>query len=190
MKILAIDPGTTFSAFAIYDPSHPKLTPVTQKLHNTVMREYLPLFHQHNPDAELVVEMVESYGKPVGMEVFATVVWIGRFVEVWRQVTRHEPELLPRRFVKLHLCGATAKVTDAHVRQALIDRYGGESIALGGRRCKCKDGMTRTKVPRPCEACASTGWATKKGPLYDVAKDQWAALGVAITFANGVRWEK
>lgn len=69
----------------------------------------------------LAIEMVASYGMPVGREVFETVRWIGRFQQAWR-----EPEavrLIYRRDVKLYLCG-NARAKDANIRQALIDKLG------------------------------------------------------------------
>ncbi len=69
----------------------------------------------------LAIEMVASYGMPVGKEVFETVRWIGRFQQAWR-----DPEavrLIYRRDVKLHLCG-NMRAKDPHVWQALLDKLG------------------------------------------------------------------
>jgi hypothetical protein len=69
----------------------------------------------------LAIEMVASYGMPVGREVFETVRWIGRMQQVW-----HNPEAVRfvyRQDVKLHLCGSP-RAKDANIRQALIDKLG------------------------------------------------------------------
>lgn len=64
--------------------------------------------------------------------------------------------MLYRKDVKLHLCGS-ARAKDANVRQALLDLYGGK---------------------------AAVGTKKKPGPLYGFRKDLWAALGVAVTYAD------
>ena len=109
---IAIDPGTTHSAFV--------------QFHNGKIVD-----HGHIPNAEMrqvligreytrcAIEMIASYGMAVGKEVFETCVWIGRFIEVARTETR----LVYRRDVKLHLCHSP-RAKDANVRQALIDRLG------------------------------------------------------------------
>lgn len=108
----------------------------------------------------LAVEMIASYGMPVGAEVFETCVWIGRFIQRWRDnplrvVRLSEVRRVTRIQVKSHLCHS-ARATDSNVRQALIDKYGpGKEKAIG-------------KKATP-------------GPLYGVAGDCWAALGVAVT---------
>lgn len=61
-----------------------------------------------------------------------------------------------RKAVKLHLCGSM-RAKDPNIRQALIDRYGG-SAAIG-----------RKATP---------------GPLYGISGDLWAALAVAVTYAD------
>lgn len=69
----------------------------------------------------LAIEMVASYGMPVGREVFETVRWIGRFQQAWR-----DPEsvlLIYRKDVKMHLC-QSMKAKDTHIWQALIDKLG------------------------------------------------------------------
>lgn len=83
--------------------------------------------------AHLVIEQIASYGMPVGAEVFDTCVWIGRFAEAWEQSECDATlSLMPRRAVKLALCGSM-KAKDPNIRQALIDRYGGpQSVKKGG----------------------------------------------------------
>ena len=56
----------------------------------------------------LVIEMIASYGMPVGKEVFDTCVWIGRFIQ---------------QDEKMNICGSM-KAKDSNIRQALIDRFG------------------------------------------------------------------
>ena len=53
------------------------------------------------PDV-VVIEKIESYGMAVGAEVFDTVRWAGRFDEAAHRVP---VVMLPRRAVKLALCG-------------------------------------------------------------------------------------
>jgi hypothetical protein len=71
---------------------------------------------------ELVIEMIASYGLPVGKEIFGTCLWIGRFVQIAcdRNVF---PNLLYRSEVKLNLC-RSLKAKDSNVIQALKDRFG------------------------------------------------------------------
>ena len=61
----------------------------------------------------------------------------------------------------MHLCNSV-RAKDSNVRQALLDRF----PATGGG-----------KTPQ-------IGTKSKPGPLYGFSKDMWAALGVALTFAN------
>jgi hypothetical protein len=94
----------------------------------------------------------ESYGMAVGAEVFDTVLWAGRFAEAARRVP---VVMLPRRAVKLALCG-DSRAKDANIRQALLDRFGG-SAAVG-----------RKAAP---------------GPLYGISRDVWSALAIAVTYS-------
>lgn len=103
------------------------------------------------PARVLAIEMIASYGMPVGKDVFETCVWIGRFRERWG---RYNVRFVYRREVKLHLCG-DQRAKDGNVRQALIDRYG------GSRR-------------------VAVGTKGAPGPLYGIKADEWQALGVAL----------
>ncbi len=151
--IYAIDPGSEQSALVILWPDGT----VSGGIHdNKALLFDLRLRVGVPWTAHLVIEQIASYGMPVGAEVFATCVWIGRFIEAW---TSHAApstwSLLPRKDVNLELCGSL-RAKDAHIRQALIDRYGGKAAAIGTK-----------KAP---------------GPLYGLKSHCWAALAVAETY--------
>ena len=111
--ILAIDPGTTQSGWCEFDGRVLN----SGVLHNAHLLAAVEVYKS----CDLAIEMVASYGMPVGREVFETVRWIGRFQQAF-----YDPEkvqLIYRREVKLHLCGSM-KAKDANVWQALIDKLG------------------------------------------------------------------
>lgn len=149
--ILAIDPGTTLSAYVVYDGER-----IIEKGHveNDEMLSIVERLSNDYGVTRLAVEMVACYGMAVGREVFETCVWIGRFIEAWRR----DYSYVYRKDVKMHLCNST-RAKDANVRQALLDRFG----------------RTRQEA---------VGTKKAPGPLYGVAKDIWAALGVAVTFSE------
>lgn len=70
----------------------------------------------------LVIEMIASYGMPVGKEVFDTCVWIGRFkqIAIMRNI---KVEYIYRKDEKMNICHSM-KAKDSNIRQALIDRFG------------------------------------------------------------------
>ena len=105
----------------------------------------------------ILIEQIASYGMPVGREVFETVYWSGRFHEA----SRLPVQRLPRKTVVTQICGS-ARAKDANVRQALIDRYGGSKAEAVGTKAN-------------------------PGPLYGVHGDQWAALALAVAWAEGAR---
>lgn len=151
---LAIDPGNEQSAWCVLMDGRP--TSAGKDLNASVLQ----LLRMEPMDRLLAVEMIASYGMPVGREVFETCLWIGRFVEAWAS-RGGEYLLVYRREVKLHLC-ESVRANDANIRAALIDRFGpGKTAAIGTK-----------KTP---------------GPLYGLKGDEWAALGVALTAAAAPR---
>src|SRR5690242_14522604 len=157
MIVLAIDPGPEQSAWIIRN-TEPRAKPLPMRFvkdDNLFLRRKLPGWCKDSRRPVLSIEMIASYGMPVGREVFETCVWIGRFVEAWGGLFA----FVYRRDVKLHLCGSP-RAKDANVRQALLDKWGGKQQAIG------------TKA--------------SPGPLRGVKADCWAALGVAVTYAETV----
>lgn len=74
----------------------------------------------------MTIEMIASYGMPVGKEVFETCVWIGRFVEDMICIPQDRitvTEYVYRKDEKMNICH-TMKAKDSNIRQALIDRFG------------------------------------------------------------------
>jgi hypothetical protein len=69
------------------------------------------------------IEMVASYGMPVGKTVFDTCVWIGRFFDYIKRKRGQEPDLILRQNIKLHTTHSN-KANDAVIRQAMINRWG------------------------------------------------------------------
>lgn len=111
MRILAIDPGNTESAYVLMENYKPI---VFGKIPNNEMLDICEEWeYQIAP-----IEMVASYGMAVGKEVFETCVWIGRFTQNVREHT-----YVYRKDVKMNLCGQT-RAKDSNIRQALIDRFG------------------------------------------------------------------
>lgn len=177
MKLLALDPGNIRTAWLVYDTSTREVIDHNLEPNEQVLTRVLG--HEFSPD-HLAVEMVACYGMAVGVEVFETVLWIGRYIQAWGQ--GHTK--FYRKAIKLKLCGSS-KAKDGNVRQAIIDRFGGDSVAVGGVRCKrCKGkGWTGRQHAR-CEPCGGEGWESKPGPLHGIAGDCWSALAVALTFAD------
>ena len=136
--IAAIDPGPTKSSMVCYDPVTGRV--ITKNIaDNTCL---LSLIKCADTSIPLAIEMIASYGMPVGAETFETCVWIGRFIQAWQG----PHTLVYRKDVKLHLCGSL-RAKDANVRQALIDLYGGKT-AVGTK-----------KKPGPLYGIKSHSWS-------------------------------
>ena len=113
--MLAIDPGTTSSAYVLYEAGE---ILGKGKIENEAM---LDIIRSTGFDT-LVIEAIASYGMSVGAEVFTTCIWVGRFIQVC--VDKGSPyELMYRKDIKMHLCHSM-KAKDSNIRQALIDRLG------------------------------------------------------------------
>ncbi len=122
--LLAIDPGSEESAWMLYDAKEMMFA----KQPNRDVLELVRV-RSERPGECCAIEMIASYGMPVGAEVFETCVWIGRFLQVFGADRVHR---ITRNAVKNHLCHSS-KAKDSNIRQALIDRFGGkQAIKKGG----------------------------------------------------------
>lgn len=152
---LAIDPGTDQSGWCLYDGE--------RVIKSGVSGNVALLMDISDSGADvLAIEMIASYGMPVGREVFETCMWVGRFAQAWK--SPGDVRLVYRKDVKMHLCGTT-KAKDANVRQAILDLF----PRVGGG-----------KTPQ-------IGTKALPGPLYGVSSHAWPALGVAITCAHQIK---
>lgn len=150
MLIFGIDPGYTESAFALI--RMPDFEVIEKgKLPN---EDILNICRRCTCEAVdlAAIEMVASYGMPVGREVFDTCVWIGRFMGA----TPKGLKFVYRIDEKLCLCHDT-RANDASIRRALIDRYAKHDFKTGRGTKKNPD------------------------TFYGVSADIWAAVAVAVT---------
>lgn len=154
--ILAIDPGNEESAYVLLDRD---LRPVEfGKQHNELMYASMcDAVKEHVAgvdDLHVAIEMIASYGMPVGKEVFETCVWIGRLIE---RMKLFEPSFVYRKDEKLTICNSP-RANDATIRQALVDRFAPNTRNFG----------KGTK--------ADPGW------FYGFRADIWAAYAVGVTY--------
>ncbi|HYE57432.1 MAG TPA: hypothetical protein VD948_02955 [Rhodothermales bacterium] len=152
---VAVDPGPVESAYVVYDGNVIE----AGREQNAAVLEFVRGAAAFEP-ARLVVEKIASYGMPVGEETFQTCVWTGRLVQRWadeRFRVGFDPQWheITRLRVKLALCHHP-HAKDSNVRQALLDRFGGKSRAIGSKKAR--------------------------GPLYALSGDMWAALAVAVAW--------
>lgn len=157
-EIIAIDPGSTESAYAWLAAVDGRWEmQCARKLNNAELRDLLRA-DAWSSECEVVIEEIASYGMAVGATVFDTARWAGRFQEAWEsRIGRRPSQLVPRRTVKMHMCGSM-RAKDTNIRQAVLDRYGGKAVAIGT--------------------------AKAKGVFYGVRADSWQALALAITWSE------
>ena len=150
--ILAIDPGNKESGWCVIDSETRKPLRFGKNDNDTLRFAMLNSIYDH-----VAIEMVASYGMPVGAEVFDTCVWIGRLWE--RCENAGKRELVYRKDVKLHHCGVTS-AKDSNIRLALVDRF-----ARGEK---------------------NYGKGTKKDPgfFYGFSADMWQAFALAVYVAD------
>lgn len=123
-SIAAIDPGTTQSAFVIWNGKEILEMDICQ---NYELMLYLDIDEidyvfkdgRGRPDV-LIIEKIANMGMPaVGDSIFETAYWTGIFACAYGLSYTVR---MPRRDVQLHLCGST-KARKPNVNQALKDRF-------------------------------------------------------------------
>lgn len=155
--ILAVDPGSEQSGVVSYDI-------VSRELHQAVVLPNLVLLENFCNEgagfwAHFIIEYPHVRGQMIKSQVIETIFWTGRFAEAWGDMSTFIR--FDRKEVAMRLCGRAA-AKDKQIRRALIARFpatgGGAEPAIGTK-----------KAP---------------GPLYGVKDHCWAALGVAVAYAD------
>lgn len=149
--LYAVDPGTVQSALVIVDTCDGDIR--VREACTIVNAALLARLETAPLGSTLVLEQIEAMGMAVGHDVFETVFWTGRMFEAWPNSQRYR---LPRRPIKLHLCGSM-QAKDANIRAALLDRFGGSRET-------------------------AIGTTKHRGPLYGLKGHEFSALAVAVTW--------
>ncbi len=175
MNVLCIDPGTFESGYVLWDGA---LAISGNKIDNDCLLELI-VRNEFAAD-HLALEMMDARGVPAGYELMRTLVWIGQFKQAFGPERTTE---ITRGEVQVHMCGDRKFAKDANVRQVVIDRFGGDSVARGGVKCdKCKGKGWVGRGRPPCDRCNATGWKFPPGPLKCFSDHLWQALAVGITY--------
>ncbi len=156
MILLALDPGTEKSGYVVLSRERENQIRIVESCPDIYNHELLKKIKNTTGYNKMAIEMISSYGMPVGATTFNTVLWIGRFLEAFGE---EGTELVYRKDVKLHLCGS-AIAKDANIRQAIVDKF----PATGGG-----------KNPQ-------FGIKKQPGPLYGITSHSISALAVGLTY--------
>lgn len=159
MKILAIDPGNTESAYVLMNDDYSIQDCGFAKFENRLTLMGIQVACSlYGEDLTVVIEKVASYGMAVGAEVFETCIWIGRFAQAAME-RGCRVEYVYRLDEKLALCH-DSRAMDSNIRQALVDRF--------------------AKFDK------KTGKGTKKHPdwFYGFSRDIWSAYAVGVTWLD------
>lgn len=151
--IFAIDPGNVESAFVIVTDDLSKVIN-KGKVDNEDLLDIICLVNQIT---HVAIEGIQSYGMPVGKEVFETCYFIGRLQETFLREHGKFPLMIYRKEEKICLCHSL-KANDTNIRRALIDIY--------------------------APYTPNKGKGTKKSPgyFYGFKSDIYSALAVAHTY--------
>lgn len=151
--IFAIDPGNIESGYVICEHDGKEIQKLIDfgKIENEELLDRI--WRGGTQDIGWAIEMIASYGMPVGKEVFDTCVWIGRFLEAMD----NEAKYIYRKEEKMDLC-QSMKANDSTIRQALVDRFA------------------------PGERNYGKGTKDQPGFFYGFKADVWSAMAVATTY--------
>jgi hypothetical protein len=165
MKIVAIDPGERESGIVLFNADTDSVA-AHHVLSNDDALEILTQLWEFNYEAVLVIEGATPYGSPLKSELIETLEWSGRFKQRWLDLGGRV-EKVTRTAVKKHLLGRVSG-KDAEVRGMLMERWGGEHAALGTKA----SGKGKNRI------------TAAPGPLSGLKTHEWAALAVAVTYAD------
>ena len=151
--VIAIDPGTTESAYVGWDGRKILFFNKCKNL------DLLSMVRSYDRGGDLIIEEINPYS--MGKAIRDTIFWSGRFYEAWvSKDIGYCATLLPRNDVREHLCGSQSskKIKDRAIIQALVDRfaYGQKNFGKGTKK--------------------------EPGFFYGFKKDVWQSFALAVTW--------
>ena len=158
---LAIDPGPKESAFVKGRISDDEAVILDHSiLPNEHLEQLIETGSGHVSSEHLAIEWVQSYGAPVGKDVFDMIYFIGRLVKLFEEKHRstYYETWRPTRPEVSHILCNTRNAKDAQIRQVIIDHFGPD----------------RRKA---------IGLKKSPGPLYGVKYHIWDAVAVLLAVA-------
>ena len=190
-KILALDPGKERSGWVELEDEKPIAWGWDT---NEDVRTRISHSGTWPWDA-VAVEYMQPRGMPTSQDEMDTMFELGRMTAM---VDETQLAKVSRKDVKMFLLGR-ATGTDANIRQALIDLFGGDRHAIGAIKCKTCKGKGWNGVGRPmCEDCHHSqernvagvdmrleygcGYEVEPGVLHGLTGHSWSALGVGVTY--------
>ncbi len=190
MLILAIDPGSEQNAWLVYDTVKSIIRAMGYS-HREMVADYIV-----NPNLRLgcvpdyiAIEDIEYTGQYFNRTLGANCRTIGYLERAAWEAGRYVVFYTARQ-TRLAICGNASR-KESQLKQAMIDFFGGEIKAVGGKKCqKCK-GKGWFGAGRPtCTKCKGKKWEYPPGPLYALKNEHnehlWSALAVAITAATKI----
>lgn len=189
VNILGIDPGSTKSGWILLEDQIPKQWGWDEN--HKVAAKVKALSNK----TMLAVEYMHPRGQLMSKDALATMFELGRMTA--SIVDQKDIHKIDRKDVKMYLLGR-ANGTDPMIRQTIIDLYGGDAVAIGGRKCpRCKGKGWNGRDHDICTDChcAQTkvgsspvigcGFITHPGPLHGITGQHiWDAFGVALLAHN------
>jgi len=124
--VLAIDPGQRKSGWVLWDVDVGSVL-AAEHTDNVQCREIVfPWFMQRYDTHALlpIIETMRSYGKDVGISVFETCFWIGRFWDMFSCAGFHTLTLMRQDHVGQVLLGRNRRFNNGDIRKKLIEMYG------------------------------------------------------------------
>lgn len=158
MKILAIDPGTTQSAYTVISADTFAPCAFAKEDNDVVCQRMIDFCRTSESTPIVIIERLTSMGQRVGGEVFQTCEYVG-YLTAYAQQNSASVYYITRKQEKKNLCN-TLRCGDKEIRRALIERFA---------RFDKKNGKGTKKHP---------DW------FYGFHADVWAAYAVGVTWLD------
>lgn len=184
--ILAIDPGSVYSAQVLFDEKEQKVVDFSKE-ENRKMFSHIEN-SLHVPGIQICIEYPQPRGQMMTWQLVDTVMWIGQFVFFINQKCGGKStvtKFVDRAEIKKTICPGVKSPNDSSIRSAIIDMFGGASSISNGKcpECKGKGYIGKKSSNVKCAAC---DWGqVPVGKLHGISSDIWQALAVAIHISMG-----